>query len=335
MAMPPPRWSRRRARRWPRAWAPSPRRSCGPRAPPRPTIWRFSASPSYYRGRGRHIVTARTEHKAVLDPCRELERRGWRVTYLAPDGGGVIRSRPSRRGAASRTPCWCPSCTSTTRSASIQDIAAHRRYLRRAGRRGCMWMRRRASASAILISPRSASTSCRCRRTRCTARRASARCWCRAGGGAGAAHAAALRRRSGAGLALGHRGDPSGGGHGHGVRAGSVDGARAKRERIGASAGAAVAGVGVARRGTAQRRAARSVPHMLNVSFEGVEGESLLAAVGPDIAVSTGSACTSALQRALLRAARVGPRRRLSESSLRFGLGRYSSDRTSTRRWMP
>src|SRR5882672_1279279 len=45
----------------------------------------------YYSESGRHIVTARTEHKAVLDPCRELERRGWRVTYLAPDGGGLIQ----------------------------------------------------------------------------------------------------------------------------------------------------------------------------------------------------------------------------------------------------
>src|SRR5260221_3980961 len=44
----------------------------------------------YYRADGRHIVTARTEHKAVLDPCRELERRGWRVTRLAPDSAGVI-----------------------------------------------------------------------------------------------------------------------------------------------------------------------------------------------------------------------------------------------------
>ncbi len=52
----------------------------------------------YYRERGRHIVTARSEHKAVLDPCRELERRGWRVTYLAPDGGGLIH--PDRVAAA-------------------------------------------------------------------------------------------------------------------------------------------------------------------------------------------------------------------------------------------
>jgi len=44
----------------------------------------------YYREQGRHIVTARTEHKAVLDPCRELERRGWKVTRVAPDSAGVI-----------------------------------------------------------------------------------------------------------------------------------------------------------------------------------------------------------------------------------------------------
>src|ERR1700733_14838552 len=44
----------------------------------------------YYRERGRHIVTSRTEHKAVLDPCRELERRGWQVTYLVPDREGVL-----------------------------------------------------------------------------------------------------------------------------------------------------------------------------------------------------------------------------------------------------
>ncbi len=44
----------------------------------------------YYRDRGRHIVTARTEHKAVLDPCRELERRGWQVSYLVPDHEGLL-----------------------------------------------------------------------------------------------------------------------------------------------------------------------------------------------------------------------------------------------------
>src|ERR1022692_1865799 len=45
---------------------------------------------NYYRDHGRHIVTARTEHKAVLDPCRELERRGWRLTYLVPERSGIV-----------------------------------------------------------------------------------------------------------------------------------------------------------------------------------------------------------------------------------------------------
>ena len=70
------------------------------RASPQEVVWTSGATEAnnlaifgvaqYYREYGRHIVTARTEHKAVLDPCRELERRGWRVTYLAPDSGGVI-----------------------------------------------------------------------------------------------------------------------------------------------------------------------------------------------------------------------------------------------------
>jgi cysteine desulfurase len=70
----------------------------------------------------------------------------------------------------------------------------------------------------------------------------------------------------------------------------------------------------------------RSVPQILNVSFEGVEGESLLAAVRPALAVSTGSACTSALQEPSYVLRALGRSDRLSESSLRFGLGRFTSE---------
>src|SRR5215469_8162524 len=42
--------------------------------------------------RGRHLVTARTEHKAVLDPMKRLEKEGFAVTYLTPDGSGLIPS---------------------------------------------------------------------------------------------------------------------------------------------------------------------------------------------------------------------------------------------------
>jgi cysteine desulfurase len=68
------------------------------------------------------------------------------------------------------------------------------------------------------------------------------------------------------------------------------------------------------------------VPHVLNVSFEGVEGESLLAAVRDEIAVSTGSACTSAIAEPSYVLRALGRDERLSESSLRFGLGRATGE---------
>ena len=67
--------------------------------------------------------------------------------------------------------------------------------------------------------------------------------------------------------------------------------------------------------------ALHSVPHLLNVSFEGVEGESLLAAVRGEIAVSTGSACTSATAEPSYVLRALGRDERLAEASLRFGLG--------------
>jgi cysteine desulfurase len=79
---------------------------------------------------------------------------------------------------------------------------------------------------------------------------------------------------------------------------------------------------GVLRNGSATR----SVPHVLNVSFEGVEGESLLAAIRPYVAVSTGSACTSALAEPSYVLRALGRSERLSESSLRFGLGRSTTE---------
>jgi cysteine desulfurase len=65
---------------------------------------------------------------------------------------------------------------------------------------------------------------------------------------------------------------------------------------------------------------------LLNVSFEGVEGESLLAAVRADLAVSTGSACASASNEASYVLRSLGRNERLAESSLRFSLGRYTAD---------
>jgi cysteine desulfurase len=78
---------------------------------------------------------------------------------------------------------------------------------------------------------------------------------------------------------------------------------------------------GVIRNGDAQR----SVPQLLNVSFEGVEGESLLASVRGRIAVSTGSACSSASREPSYVLRALGRDDQLCESSLRFGLGRHTT----------
>ena len=67
------------------------------------------------------------------------------------------------------------------------------------------------------------------------------------------------------------------------------------------------------------------LPHNLNISFAYVEGESLLMGIN-DVAVSSGSACTSASLEPSLRAEGARRRRRLAHSSIRFGLGRFTTE---------
>ena len=67
---------------------------------PREIVWTSGATEAdnlaikgvarFYKSKGNHIITSKIEHKAVLDPCRQLEREGFEVTYLDPDDGGVI-----------------------------------------------------------------------------------------------------------------------------------------------------------------------------------------------------------------------------------------------------
>ena len=69
-------------------------------ADPREIVWTSGATESdnlalkgaarFYKSKGNHIITSKIEHKAVLDPCRQLEREGFEVTYLDPDESGVI-----------------------------------------------------------------------------------------------------------------------------------------------------------------------------------------------------------------------------------------------------
>jgi cysteine desulfurase len=284
----------------------------------------------YYREHGRHIITARTEHKAVLDPCRELERRGWHVTYLAPDSGGVVH--PDQVAAALQADTVLVSIMQVNNEIGvIQDIAAigavcaqhggarlHVDAAQSVGKiavdfadLGVDLMSLSAhkvygpkGVGALLVSRRRGRDGDR-ERVQLTA--------LQFGGGQELglrAGTVATHQVVGMGLAfeLARTAPPS-----------EAERIAALRERLWRG----LASLGGAYRNGDPRR---SVPHVLNVSFEGVEGESLLAAVRGRLAVSTGSACTSALQEPSYVLRALGRDDTLSESSLRFGLGRGTSE---------
>ena len=282
----------------------------------------------YYRDRGRHIVTARVEHKSVLDPCRELERRGWRITYLEPDGGGLLDL--DQVAAALRPDTVLVSIMHVNNEIGVvQDIAAIGAICAKHG------------AARLHVDAAQSVGKCAVDLTALGADLLSLSAH-KAYGPKGAG-ALVVSRRGGAGARVQLKPLQFGGGQERGLRAGTL----ATHQAVGMGMAFALTALpqpeevgrvrqlqqrlwqglsaigGVLRNGNAQR----SVPHVLNVSFEGVEGESLLAAVRPYLAVSTGSACTSALAEPSFVLRALGRSERLSESSLRFGLGRNTNER--------
>ena len=275
----------------------------------------------YYRESGRHLVTARTEHKSVLDPCRELERRGWSVTYLSPDREGLLD--PQRVAAAIRPDTVLVSLMHVNNeTGTLNDIAG---IAAACGQRGAARLHVDAAQSvgkvpvdfaALGIDLMSLSAH-------------------KAYGPKGAGALIVSRRR---GVHL----KPLlyGGGQERALRSGTVathqavgmGAAFALASAVRAADGARIAALSgrlagtLASLGGVLRNGACGVPHILNLSFEGVEGESLLAAVRRDLAVSTGSACTSEVQEPSYVLRALGRDDRLAESALRFSIGRFTTD---------
>lgn len=273
----------------------------------------------YNAERGRHVITSRTEHKAVLDSCRQLEKEGFTVTYLKPGADGIVR--PEQVAEALTPATVLVSIMHVNNEIGvIQDVGAIGRLCRE---RGVLFHVDAAqSAGKIPIDVESFGIDL----LALTAHKFYGP------KGSGALY---VRRRPRVGLA------PLmfGGGQEGGLRSGTL----ATHQIVGLGAAAALArqelesdaarlrplrdrlweGLrtlgGVHLNGAVNER----VPNVLNASFEGVEGESLIFGM-PEIAVSTGSACNSAAQDASYVLRALGRSDALAQGSLRFSLGRFS-----------
>jgi cysteine desulfurase len=269
----------------------------------------------------RHIVTSRTEHPAVLDACRQLEREGVSVTYLKPAvTTGIVE--PEQVAAALRDDTLLVSLMHVNNEIGvIQDVAAVGRVCRERG--VLLHVDAAQSAGKLPLDVRADNIDL----LSLTAHKVH---------GPKGIGALCIRREPRLGLVP----LQFGGGQEKGLRSGTL----ATHQIVGMGAAFRLAGSlmsddmaritalrrrlweqlsalpGVQLNGDAERR----VAGILSISIDGVEGESLLCAL-PDLAVSSGSACATshAEPSYVLRA--LGRSDRLAQSSLRLSLGRFTT----------
>ncbi|HKJ09822.1 MAG TPA: IscS subfamily cysteine desulfurase [Gammaproteobacteria bacterium] len=299
-------------------------------ADPKEIIWTSGATESdnlaikgaahFYQKKGRHLVTVKTEHKAVLDTMRQLEREGFEVTYLEPQADGLVDL--GKFEAALREDTTVASVMHVNNEIGVvQDIAAIGEICRS---RGVVFHVDAAQSagkepidlSALKVDLMSFSGH-------------------KVYGpkGIGALY---VQRKPRVRLEA----QMHGGGHERGLRSGTLathqivgmgEAFRIAREEM-AEENARVRGLrerlwaGLSQidevylNGDLERRVAGN----LNVSFNFVEGESLIMALR-DIAVSSGSACTSASLEPSYVLRALGRNDELAHSSIRFSLGRYTT----------
>jgi cysteine desulfurase len=275
----------------------------------------------FNRDRGKHIVSARTEHKAVLDALKQLEAEGFEVTYLKPSNDGIVR--PQQVADAMRADTQLVSLMHVNNEIGVvQDIAAIGKLCRE---RGVLFHVDAAqSIGKIPVDVQASNVDL----MSVTAHKAYGP------KGIGALY---VRRTP----PLGLRPLMFGGGQELGLRSGTLathqilgmglafelartqlssDVARVKALRARLWEGIRACGE-VELNGHAEER----VCSVLNVSFHGIEGESLQFALS-DLAVSSGSACASASDSPSYVLRALGRTDQLAQSSLRFSLGRFTTE---------
>lgn len=267
-----------------------------------------------------HVITARTEHKAVLDPCRQLEREGVAVTYLSPAHEGRIVPEQLREALRPET-VLVSLMHANNETGAVQDVAAFGALCRAHG--ATFHVDAAQSAGKLPIDVAAMGIDL----LSFTAHKLYGP------KGIGALYVHAARRVALQPLMFG-------GGHERGLRSGTLPvhqivGFGAACELAGAEmAGESVrqaglrarlwAGVGALPGALLNSPETHCVPGILNVSFTGIEGESLLFGL-TELAVASGSACNSDSDEPSYVLRALGRDRETAQSSLRFSLGRGTS----------
>lgn len=299
-------------------------------ADPREIVWTSGATESdnlaikgvahFYHKKGKHIVTSKIEHKAVLDTCRQLEREGYEVTYLDPDEQGL--TTPDMVKAALRDDTILVSVMHANNEIGVvNDVAGIGEICRDSGvllhvdaAQGAGKVALDMEAMKVDLLSMSAHKMYGPK-------------------GVGALY---VRRKPRVRLEA----QMHGGGHERGMRSGTLathqlvgfgEAARIARDEMQAEADRlaalrhrfwdAISDIPeVHINGDRDQR----LPGALNVSFAFVEGESLIMSLR-DLAISSGSACTSASLEPSYVLRALGLNDELAHSSLRFSFGRFTT----------
>ncbi|SOE98795.1 cysteine desulfurase IscS [Burkholderia sp. OK233] len=274
----------------------------------------------FYSGRGRHIVTARTEHKAVLDTCRELERDGFEVTYLDVEPDGLLDI--ARLEACLRSDTIMVSVMLVNNEIGvIQPVSRIGALCREKGILFHCDAVQAAGKVEIDVDELNVDL------LTVTAHKVYGP------KGIGALY---VRRKPRVRLAA----QIHGGGHERGMRSGTLAThqivgmgeafrlarleMRGESLRVHALRDELLTGLSALDEIYVNGHMTTRIPHNLNVSFNFVEGESLIMGM-KNIAVSSGSACTSASLEPSYVLRALGRSDELAHSSIRFTLGRFTT----------
>ena len=300
-------------------------------ADPREIVWTSGATESdnlaikgaahFYQGKGKHLITVKTEHKAVLDTMRELERQGFEVTYLDVNENGLLDIEVFK--AAIRPDTILASVMAVNNEIGVvQDLNAIGAVCRE---KGIIFHVDAAQATGkIELNMQTMPIDLMSLASHKTY----------GPKGIGALY---VRRKPRIRLEA----QMHGGGHERGMRSGTLP----THQIVGMGEAFRLARLEMAdealRVGTLRDRLLRGlqqipeihvngslehrVAHNLNVSFNFVEGESLMMGI-KDVAVSSGSACTSASLEPSFVLQALGRSDELAHSSIRFTLGRYTTE---------